>query len=83
MKFNINHCIKVKLTDLGRKIHKENYERVLGKMLYKYPYQPKAEDKNGWSKWQAWDFMATFGPHVGNGCDIPCETEIEILEREE
>lgn len=80
MKFNINHNIKVRLTDLGRAIHEKQHDTVLGNMRYKYPYNPPKEDENGWSKWQLWDFMATFGPYMGNGCDMPAETEIEILE---
>jgi hypothetical protein len=78
--FNINNYIKVRLTDRGRAVHRENYERLFhGHLIEKYPYQPPAEDKDGWSKWQAWDFMASFGPYMGNGLNAPAETEIKFI----
>lgn len=29
MKFNINNCVKVKLTDLGLEVHKKHYDKFL------------------------------------------------------
>ena len=82
MRFNINNYIKVRLTDSGREIHKQRHAALFtGYPAQKYPYQPPKEDADGWSRWQAWDFMATFGPYMGNGLDVPAETEI-IIETE-
>jgi hypothetical protein len=81
MKFNINHEVKVKLTDYGRKIHKQQWDDLVNT----YPsvtmkYTPPKEDRNGWSKWQLWQLMYTFGECIYNGAVLPFETTIEIIE---
>jgi hypothetical protein len=79
-KFNINHFIKVRLTDLGRKIHREAYDRDCPEYLKATcPYRPPEEDTDGWSQWQAWSFMAHFGAHMSNGMNNCCETEIKFI----
>jgi hypothetical protein len=77
--FNVNEYIKVRLTDRGRKLHKDQHDRTYpGFLAKKYPYQPPQEDKDGWSRWQAWHFMASFGAYMGCGSDLCCETEIKF-----
>lgn len=85
MKLNINHDVKVKLTDYGREICHKQWSDT---MTYfdrrdKFPYVPPKEDENGWSTWQLWDLMNTFGEvlYMGNP-KLPFETEIEIIENE-
>jgi hypothetical protein len=75
MKFNINHNIKVRLTEKGREIHRKQWDE-LG--IKSFAYSPPKEDKHGWSEWQLWDLMREFGPHLWNGCEVPFETEIKI-----
>ncbi|WP_456390436.1 hypothetical protein [Profundibacter sp.] len=84
MKFNLNNYIKVQLTDLGREIHKDRHGAVFHteSMRNKYPYIPPKEDADGWSQWQAWDFMQTFGPHFRMGQHMPASPEIEIIENQ-
>jgi hypothetical protein len=83
MRFNINNYIRVQLTDRGREIHHERWLRTLGteELRERYPYRAPDEDSDGWSRWQAWDFMATFGPHLGVGMNNPASPEI-IIETE-
>ena len=81
MRFNINNYVRVRLTDRGRSIHREWYEKI----SKQYPpdclsYRPPTEDEEGWSRWQLWDLMNIFGPSCMNGCIIPFETEIDIVE---
>ena len=78
MKFNINDYVKVKLTDKGRELHKR-YQNELLKHWDKYEYKAPKEDEDGWSKWQLWDLMQTFGPHIHLGGINPFDTEIEII----
>lgn len=66
--FNLNDYVYVQLTDLGREKHKKEFNElnewgngVLGE------YSPPDEDKNGYSKWQLWNLMSTFGKYMGNG----------------
>lgn len=69
MKFNINNIVRVKLTDIGKRI-------ISGKK-----YMP-AEDERGWSEWQMWDLMNVFGEHIYLGMSLPFEAEIEIMEND-
>lgn len=81
MKFNVNQYVKVRLTDYGRKIHKEDHDKL--NSLFGDPnweYHKVQEDENGWSKWQLWDLMRAFGKHCYNGCKPPFDTNIEIVE---
>lgn len=81
MKFNINDSVKVKLNDRGREILKQQHE-LLFKDIPRYKFTPPREDAEGWSKWQMWDLMQTFGPHISLGSKVPFETEIEIVTME-
>lgn len=72
-KFNINDCIKVKLTAKGKKIIQEDYEQLCAsypnldiKMRY-------VEDADGYTEFQLWDFMRLFGSHLY--CGSPCYIE--------
>ena len=76
LRFNINNCVRVRLNDQGRQIHRDNHERYA---TPKYPYQPPSEDADGWSKWQLWSLMSEFGSHISLGRMPPFETEIEIM----
>lgn len=76
--FNVNNEVWVRLTDEGRRQLNRNRE---GSALPhgKFPGLP-VEDADGFSKWQLWDLMSQFGPHMFNGCEIPFETEIYLSE---
>ena len=82
MKLNINEYVKVKLTDKGRAIHKKQYEELFASCPELMNYRPPREDADGWSKWQLWDLMQRFGPHISLGVEVPFETEIEIETKE-
>jgi hypothetical protein len=70
--FNVNHYVKIQLTDRGREILKE-YSPYLHRTL------KDKEDKDGWSKWQLWVVMEIWGGSMHNGCQIPFKTDIEIM----
>ena len=77
--FNVNHNVRVKLTDRGREIHRENFDRFLQLCpAFPYPYRKPEEDAEGWSKWQMWDLMKEFGSHMNMGTPLPFETSIEL-----
>ena len=79
MKFNINDSVRVRLTDHGRAIllqaQLDNLERGRPACLSALP----TEDADGWSKWQLWDLMQTFGNWMGVGKKIPFETTIDLV----
>ena len=86
MDFNVNHDVYVRLTDVGRYLHKKAHDELNAHILSisskakPYDYRPPAEDRDGWSKWQMWELMASFGQHMYNGCEPPFELVIRIPE---
>lgn len=78
--FNINNNVYVRLTDYGRKIHRNIYNAIAKEYAGKLPWAYKApkEDKEGWSKWQLHDLMNIFGEFMVMGCELPFETTIRI-----
>jgi DNA-binding MarR family transcriptional regulator len=77
MKFNVNNCVRVRLTDKGREILRQNHDAL---WKGRREYTPTVtEDEDGWSKWQLWALMQEFGPHMWLGGVVPFETEIEVL----
>ena len=89
MDFNLNSDVFVRLTPEGRRLHKKAHDE-LNTHLYRInpkakraPYYTPEEDEDGWSKWQLWDLMASFGEHIYNGCRPPFELNIRIPEEKQ
>ena len=84
--FNVNHYVRVKLNDLGREAlkrdHAEFWASVRGRSSGVPEYTPPDEDADGWSKWQLWSLMDSFGSHMSLGARVPFDTEI-LFEVEE
>lgn len=87
MKFNINNPVKVRITEVGMKMHRAEHDRIKAlaagmgaHMEHWHPYTPPRIDADGWCEMQLWDVMRVFGHGMGNGLPVPIETEIEILE---
>lgn len=78
MKFNINDSVMVKLTPFGKALLKIEHQNVFDGLKRYQPYIPPKEDENGYSTWQLWVLMQTFGPHIFNGSQLPFETDIEL-----
>lgn len=74
--FNINHVVRVQLTESGRAIHRE-----VSTINSAYKFRPIVEDAEGWSEWILWVLMRTFGDQCFNGqVDPPFKTEIQFGE---
>lgn len=78
LRFNVNSYVRVRLTDHGRKLHRQGWEKWIAQFPNFPDYVPPKEDAGGWSEWQLWDLMNVFGPFMGNGRETPFETEIVI-----
>lgn len=79
MLFNVNESVRVKLTDHGRRIHFENWRAFRQQFpLVGGEYQPPKEDENGWSEWQLWVLMQTFGKHITMSKPNPFKTTISM-----
>lgn len=78
--FNINHMVRVRLTDRGREIHRARHDDLAARYELPYPYVPPGVDDDGWSEFQLWDLMHTFGADLVMGLPVPFETGIEFQE---
>jgi hypothetical protein len=80
IRFNVNSSIRARITPHGERClfkNREDLERQIGRKLPFGFVIPKA-DPDGWTRFQMWEFMSSFGPHIYNGCKLPFEIEIEI-----
>lgn len=64
--FNVNDFVWVRLTELGWKVYDDRH-RQLG--LDPAPYRRHIGGPEGFQRFQLWDLMATFGPHMVMGLD--------------
>ena len=81
--FNVNYEVKVKLTDYGRAVHKEDHRAFWTENRRPdlvASYKPPVEDAEGWSTWQLWGLMEKFGQHMIIGFDhLPFEPDIQLI----
>jgi len=82
VEFNTNDYVWVKLTDLGKKVDRDNHDAFLACTGLRYPYQPPAEDEDGWSKWQLWHLAHIFGAYHGMGGPLPHKTTIRFAKKD-
>ena len=81
VEFNINDYVMVKLTPYGRACLQKNYDELSAAYGGRLPFKhsPPTEDKDGWSRWQAWSLMADLGKHISMGMNPPFETTIKVM----
>jgi hypothetical protein len=72
--FNINNEVQVRLNDEGREYLLKQHLKDFSLVGYTAP----VEDSEGWSTWQLWKLINTFGGSM-IGCGSPFSTEIRIL----
>jgi hypothetical protein len=74
---NMNDRVRIRLTDDGRRILAD---RRIHRVLAHQPTEEVVqEDENGWSYWQVWVLMQTFGQKLHHSSDqMPFEMGIEF-----
>ena len=81
--FNMNQYVRVKLTDIGREILQARRDElnaiILSTKAQHFDGPLVVEDADGWSRWQLWDLMSTFGSRIHMGGRIPFQTDLEFL----
>lgn len=77
--FNVNDNVRVRLTDVGRAALRKNHDELFADWIKPPEFVLRKEDERGWSEWHLWDLMHEFGRHMYNGCQVPFETEIELV----
>lgn len=86
VKVNINEHVKVKLNPKGIKILEDRRNKLNERLEARGgkgfgPYVPQV-DEEGYTTFQLWDLMHTFGPHLNLGFEPEFETEILLLKAE-
>lgn len=84
--YNINDKIKVKLTEHGKAILRNEVAdtmRKLKNLNLPDDYFPYPEDEDGYTEFQLWNFMRIFGSHFCNGCPAILDTNKIIFIDEE
>jgi hypothetical protein len=59
--FNINHNVFVQLTPTGITEMKRQHDELYDDIGIESTFKPPKEDSDGWSEWQLWHLMNTFG----------------------
>ena len=67
--FNLNDTVWVQLTDFGLAELEREHEVLYGK-LGMASYKPPRTNEDGWSKWQLWELMNTFGGVMRIGFEL-------------
>ena len=70
--FNVNEYVRVRLTEVGRKVYEDHFRSLKVKPL------PLRTDDKGWTEFQMWEMCHYFGACMYNGSVSPIETEIQI-----
>jgi len=70
IEFNANENVKVKLTEFGEKILKDDYDRLRLSFPKMKPYELRL-DKDGYYETQLWHLMSTFGQYMELGRPEP------------
>ena len=79
MNFNVNHYVKVKLTEYGHEILKDRHDELRKGIKNIGEYKRKVDDE-GYTRFQLWELMQKLGPYMKMGIKLPFETEIIIEE---
>jgi hypothetical protein len=75
--FNVNHSVHVKLNAKGIEILRKKHQELARVVPSIGPFELKT-DEFGFTKFQLWALMETFGAHISMGMCCPFETEILI-----
>lgn len=73
VKLNINQIVKVKLTKTGVDELKRQHDELPESLKFEFNLKV---DEDGYSSFQCWQLMSTFGHMMTLGLNLPFETEI-------
>lgn len=77
--FNLNHKIRVRLTELGRSHLYKRHCAIYQSSPELVPYNPPTE-VDGWAEFQLWDFIGKFGAFCQTpGLVLPFHPDIELV----
>ena len=83
IKFNINHSVKVKVTEYGYEVwlaHQNKFVHFSGTIKSVTIEELKAKQgEEGYTKFQLWDIMSIFVAKMTMGFENPIDTNIILL----
>ncbi len=74
--FNLNHYVRVKLLPKGFELWRAHFSYMPPEWQKPLAHYQAQVDEAGYSKFQAWEFMQVFGPHIHLAMTGVFETEI-------
>ena len=78
IKVNTNEVVRVRLTDLGKRILQHRAE-IFKLVNPKFEPEEFPEDSDGYTEIQLWTLMNIFGQYLNIATNPPFDTNIEII----
>ena len=75
---NINKCVKVKVNEFDLSVMKSQREKLQALASSLPDFTHPAVDSEGYSKFQKWELMQTFGPVLYLSGELPFDIEIHF-----
>jgi len=75
---NINYYVKVKLNDIGKVELRRQHESLYKHSNIVSEYKEPDVDEDGYSKFQMWDLISTFGHMISMSSEPPFNTDILV-----
>ena len=79
----INSYVKVKLTEHGKRVLKEQHAAFCKQHpQVKLKYTEPVEDAEGYSRWHLWALMKNLGPHIGLAKEpmFECDVFVDVYD---
>jgi hypothetical protein len=78
VQFNVNELVRVRLTEYGRKVLREQHDELRRTFPNLSAYAEPRTDADGFTSFQLWSLMESLGPYCGLACPLPFETTIRL-----
>lgn len=75
---NMNDTVLVRLNDRGLRILREHHDALRQRVPKIAAWERPAQDAEGYTAFQLWQLMNTFGPHIYLGGEVPFGMDIRL-----
>lgn len=79
MIFNLNDYIRVRLTETGRRLHREKWEECHRHYPRIFPTYKPPKETDGWYSQQFWALMQDYGQDLRLGFDQPFDMNVDLV----
>lgn len=74
----MNDTVLIRLNKRGVEILRQSHEELRRHVPTVGAWKAPEVDEYGYSRFQLWQVMREFGPHLCLGCEVPFSTEIRL-----